>query len=167
MTQAPGECWWMARREALLAALGNRDCAYVYDLAIVTRQVDLLQGLQSIARVFYAVKANPHPAILRTVAAAGLGFECVSLGELQRLLGTLPQIARDRILFTPNFAPRPEYEFALALGVRVTVDNLHVLRHWGAMFSGCEIFVRLDTGLAHGHHDKVRTAGEHSKFGVP
>lgn len=167
MTQSPGESWWIARRDALVAALGRRDCAYVYDLAVVARQAGLLQGLRSIARIFYAVKANPHPAILRTVAAAGLGFECVSLGELERLLGTLPQIARDRILFTPNFAPRSEYESALALGVRVTVDNLHVLRHWGAMFSGCEIFVRLDTGLAHGHHEKVRTAGEHSKFGVP
>ncbi|HXV40608.1 MAG TPA: hypothetical protein VD701_06585 [Steroidobacteraceae bacterium] len=167
MTQSPGECWWMARRDALVAALGRRDCAYAYDLAVVARQAGLLLGLRSIARTFYAVKANPNPAILRTVAAAGLGFECVSLGELERLFGTLPQIARDRILFTPNFAPRSEYEAALALGVRVTVDNLHVLRHWGAMFNGCEIFVRLDTGLAHGHHEKVRTAGEHSKFGVP
>jgi diaminopimelate decarboxylase/aspartate kinase len=167
MTLATGECWWMARREALLAALGRRDCAYAYDLSIVARQAGLLLGLRSLARVFYAVKANPHPGILRTVAAAGLGFECVSLGELERVLGTLPQFPRDRILFTPNFAPRSEYESALALGVRVTVDNVHVLRHWGAMFGGRDILARLDTGLAHGHHDKVRTAGAHSKFGVP
>lgn len=167
MTLAAGECWWMTRREALLAALGSRDCAYAYDLAVVARQAGLLRGLDSLARVFYAVKANPHPGILRTVAAAGLGFECVSLGELERVLETLPQFPRDDILFTPNFAPRREYQSALALGVRVTVDNVHVLRHWGAMFSGREILARLDTGLAHGHHQKVRTAGAHSKFGVP
>jgi diaminopimelate decarboxylase/aspartate kinase len=159
--------WWTTRRAALLAALGNRDCAYAYDAGVVARQAALLLGMRSLARVYYAVKANPHPAILRAVAAAGLGFECVSRGELERVLGSLPGLGRERILFTPNFAPRSEYEFALGQGVRVTVDNAWVLRSWGAMFAGREIFVRLDTGLAHGHHEKVRTAGAGSKFGVP
>lgn len=167
MTALSGERWWIARRDALVAALGTRDCAYVYDLSVVAHQAGLVRSLQSIASVFYAVKANPHPGILRTVAAAGFGFECVSPGELDQVLGSVPQIARDRILFTANFAPRSEYQYALSLGVRITVDNVHVLRHWGAMFGGREIFVRLDTGLAHGHHEKVRTAGVHSKFGVP
>src|SRR5690606_16563378 len=35
------------------------------------------------------------------------------------------------------------------------------------VFRGREIFVRIDTGQGRGHHDKVRTAGVHSKFGVP
>ena len=35
------------------------------------------------------------------------------------------------------------------------------------MFKGRELFVRIDTGYGRGHHDKVRTAGVHSKFGVP
>jgi diaminopimelate decarboxylase/aspartate kinase len=35
------------------------------------------------------------------------------------------------------------------------------------MFRGREIFVRVDTGRSHGHHQKVHTAGVHSKFGVP
>ena len=30
-----------------------------------------------------------------------------------------------------------------------------------------EIFVRIDTGAGRGHHQHVRTAGAHSKFGVP
>lgn len=167
MTQAPVERWWRTRRDALLAALGGRQCTYAYDPAVVARQAGLLRGLRSVARVLYAVKANPHPAILRTVADAGLGFECVSQGELERVCVTLPGVERHRILFTPNFAPRAEYEFALGLGVQVTVDNAYVLRAWGTMFTGRDIFVRLDTGLAHGHHEKVRTAGAHSKFGVP
>ena len=167
MTQAPVERWWRTRRDALLAALGGRQCAYAYDPAVVARQAGLLRGLRSVSQVLYAVKANPHPAILRTVADAGLGFECVSQGEIERVRATLPGVERHRILFTPNFAPRAEYEFALGLGVQVTVDNTYVLRAWGAMFTGRDIFVRLDTGLAHGHHEKVRTAGAHSKFGVP
>ena len=167
MTLSRPEPWWKMKRAALLATLGDRDCAYVYDAGVVERQAASLAGMRSLARVYYAVKANPHPAILRSLAAAGLGFECVSRGELERVLGTLPGLGRERILFTPNFAPRHEYEFAFGQGVQVTVDNAFVLRSWGAMFAGRDILVRLDTGLAHGHHEKVRTAGAQSKFGVP
>ena len=54
--------------------------------------------MRSVARVFYAVKANPHPAILQAIAAAGLSFECVSRGEIERVLESLPGIAREQLL---------------------------------------------------------------------
>ncbi|MGH8243737.1 MAG: bifunctional aspartate kinase/diaminopimelate decarboxylase [Steroidobacteraceae bacterium] len=159
--------WWRLTREALIERLGDRRCAYVYDLATVAAQAQALAGLKSVSRVLYAMKANPHPAILQALAAEGLSFECVSPGEVERLLFAAPRIAPDRILFTPNFAPRAEYEWALTRRLRVTVDNLHVLSRWGDLFRDLEIFVRIDPGRGHGHHPKVRTAGVHSKFGVP
>ncbi len=147
--------------------LGDRQYAYVYDLQTVAAQAQLLAGMGSVSRVFYAIKANPHPAILRTIAAQGLSFECVSRGEIERVLDAVPGIERERLLFTPNFAPRAEYQWALERGLRITVDNLYVLHNWGGMFHGHEIFARIDTGHGLGHHLKVRTAGLHSKFGVP
>jgi diaminopimelate decarboxylase/aspartate kinase len=159
--------WWRTRREALLALLGGRDCAYVYDLATVRRQAAALRGMRSIARVLYALKANPHPDILRTVFAAGCGFECVSRPEAERVLESVPGIEREHILFTPNFAPRDEYRWALHQGLRVTVDNLAILRDWSELFAGREIFLRLDATRGHGHHEKVRTGGRQSKFGLP
>jgi diaminopimelate decarboxylase/aspartate kinase len=159
--------WWRARRDRLAALLGDRDCAYVYDLGTVRRQAAKLTSMGSVARVLYALKANPHPEILRTIDGAGLGFECVSRGELERVLETFPGMAPERVLFTPNFAPRDEYRFAMQAGFRVTVDNVRALRDWRPLFAGREIFVRLDAGDGHGHHEKVRTGGRHSKFGVP
>lgn len=163
------ECqsWWRKSRDSLIERLGERRCAYVYDLSTVTAQARLLAGMQSISRVFYAMKANPHPEILRAIAAEGLSFECVSPGEVERVLEAVPKIASDQILFTPNFAPRAEYQWALSQGLRVTVDNLYALSQWGDLFRDREIFVRVDTGRGYGHHPKVRTAGVHSKFGVP
>ena len=79
----------------------------------------------------------------------------------------MPGVGRERLLFTPNFAPRAEYAWALERGLRVTVDNLSILRDWPALFDGREIFLRLDASSGHGHHEKVRTGGLHSKFGVP
>jgi diaminopimelate decarboxylase/aspartate kinase len=165
--ERPPPPWWRIRRDALLATLDDRDCAYVYDLGVVARQAEAVLAMQSVARVFYALKANPHPEVLRTIAAAGLGFECVSRAEVERVQDSVPGIAVERLLFTPNFAPTAEYRWALEQRLRVTVDNLYVLRTWGRLFAGRDILLRLDTGHARGHHDKVRTAGRHSKFGVP
>ena len=53
------------------------------------------------------MKANPNPRDpASSSTTAGLNFECVSPGEIARVLEVLPQIDRKRILFTPNFAPR-------------------------------------------------------------
>jgi bifunctional diaminopimelate decarboxylase / aspartate kinase len=167
MSGTPETPWWRARRQALLSSLGKRDCAYAYDLATVESQAGAILGMRSVARVLYAIKANPHPQILRTLASLGCGFECVSRGEIERVMESIPRLARERLLFTPNFAPRAEYQWALEQGFCVTVDNLYVLKSWPELFTGREIFLRLDPGQGHGHHEKVRTGGLHSKFGVP
>ena len=159
--------WWQARRAALIGLLGDRDSAYVYDLGTVRAQAGKLAALHSFTSVLYALKANPHAAILEALAGAGLGFECVSRAELERVQEALPGIARERVLFTPNFAPKSEYLWALERGYRVTVDNLQVLRDWAPLFRDREIFLRLDATGGRGHHEKVRTGGRHSKFGVP
>ncbi len=112
------------------------------------------------------MKANAHPEILHRLVSAGCGLECVSIGEVERAL-VVPGIEPRRVLFTPNFAPRGEYRRALELGVVVTIDNLFVLENWGEDFRGRTVFIRLDPGSGLGHHKLVRTAGVHSKFGVP
>ena len=159
--------WWHTERDKLLTALGESDSAYVYHLATVARTARALRGLNSVSRVLYAMKANPHPEVLRTLAAEGIAFECVSQAEIERVLEAVPQLDRARILFTPNFAPRHEYAWALAQGIQITVDNLYVLAAWPELFRGASIFVRLDTGVGRGHHAHVRTAGAHAKFGIP
>ena len=49
----------------------------------------------------------------------------------------------------------------------MTLDALHPLEHWGDMFAGREIMLRVDLGRGLGHHEKVRTGGSGSKFGLP
>ncbi len=159
--------WWATKRTALLDVLAQRDCAYVYDLAQVETAARAIAGLESISGSFFALKANPHPDVLRKIAAQGIGFDCVSLAEIEHVLKVVSGIAPGRILFTPNFAPRAEYQRALALGVHVTIDNLFVLQHWLATFKGTSVLLRIDTGIGRGHHHHVKTAGADSKFGIP
>ena len=166
-TSARATPWWCARRRALLDALGPRDAAFVYDLEVVRAAARSLRALGSLARVHYSVKANPHPQLLRALREEGIEFECVSRGEVERVLELFPDLDRQRILYTPNFAPRAEYAWALAAGVRVTVDNSYALAEWPQLFAGEDIFLRVDTGVGRGHHEHVRTAGSRSKFGIP
>jgi len=159
--------WWVKKKAQLLEIGASRDAAYVYDRDSIEAAIASLKSLRAVDAVFYAMKANPNREILKLVQDRGLSFECVSPGEIARVLELFPSIDRKRILFTPNFAPRAEYEHALEQGVWVTLDNLFPLRNWAKSFKGKDVFVRVDTGQGRGHHEHVRTAGAHSKFGVP
>jgi len=158
--------WWHDRREELLALARSQTPLYVYDAETLDGAVAELGALQSVERVYYAIKANPHPEILRRFGSAGLGFECVSPGEVDHVRALLPELDPQRILFTPNFAGRAEYELGFDRGVHVTVDNVYPLQAWPELFRGKEIFLRLDPGHGRGHHAHVKTAGSRSKFGI-
>ena len=159
--------WWRHKRAELLGALGERQCAFVYDVQTIHAAARALRGMEALTRVHYSMKANSSAPVLRAVHSQGVDFECVSRGELERALGLFPELNPQRILFTPNFAPREEYAWAFERGVRVTVDNLYSLTAWPDLFAKQDIFLRIDTGVGRGHHHHVRTAGAHSKFGVP
>ncbi len=161
------EPWWQTKRAQLLDIAAASPSAYVYDQATVRAACQRLSKLNNVDRVFFAIKANSNREVLRTVGESGVNFECVSPGEIRRVFEIFPDLDPERILFTPNFAPREEYELALDQGVWVTLDNLHPLRHWGDAFAGQDIILRLDTGQGRGHHEHVRTAGVQSKFGIP
>ena len=162
---APKGAWWVAKRDEVLAVAEEHDAAYVYDADTLEARANSAMSLGA-DRVFYAIKANSNPGILRRFEALGLGFECVSPGELDHVRESLPKLDVDRILFTPNFAARHEYEKAFELGAHVTLDNLYPLEHWGESFRGQSLLVRVDPGRGKGHHKYVKTAGPKSKFGV-
>ncbi|MBU1188621.1 MAG: bifunctional aspartate kinase/diaminopimelate decarboxylase [Gammaproteobacteria bacterium] len=158
--------WYRQHRDQLLTLADAHAHAYVYNLAVVRQKAAQLLAMESIDRVLYAMKANNNVHILRLLHALGIGFDCVAMAEVAHLQRTL-QIRPEDILFTPNFAPVTEYQQALQLGLRLTIDNSFALQHWDGLLQGREVFLRIDPGQGHGHHQKVKTAGIHSKFGIP
>ncbi|HEU4669447.1 MAG TPA: bifunctional aspartate kinase/diaminopimelate decarboxylase [Dyella sp.] len=165
-TPVAASAWWReAERERLLAIAAEATPRYVYHLPTVRAQARELKTLAAVDRLHYAVKANTHPGILKAIAEEGFGFECVSPGELKAVMAAVPESAP--LLFTPNFAPREDYAWALTTRATVSLDSLYPLEHWGDTFRGREIVLRLDLGRGLGHHEKVRTGGSGSKFGLP
>jgi diaminopimelate decarboxylase/aspartate kinase len=161
--------WWEepAKQQALLQIAQRQSAAFVYDMACIDAAIAAVLRVKSVKRWAYAMKANWNAEILRRIYAAGLSLECVSQGELQHAFDSVPGLDPQRLLFTPNFAPRSEYQFGFERGVRVTLDNSYPLKAWPELFRGREIFLRIDPGFGRGHHTHVRTAGVYSKFGVP
>ena len=158
--------WWRARRQALLDLCPVDGATYVYDLETVKARASAVAGLKGLDRGWYAMKANGHPDMIRTAVEAGLGVECVSIKEVQAARKAVPDLPVDRILFTPNFAPRAEYADALDMGVHLTLDGLHPLRAWPEIFKGRKITLRINPQRPEGHHKHVRTAGPEAKFGL-
>ncbi len=158
--------WWQIKTGQLQQLMDGRESAFVYDLDTVRESARRLQKLKSISRILYSVKANDHADLLNALFDEGLSFECVSMEEVRYVLSVVTGLAPENILFTPNFAPRHEYESALEAGVKLTVDNSWALHNWPQVFAGHEIFLRLDLDTGYGHHKKVITSGADSKFGI-
>lgn len=62
---------------------------YYYDTALLRQTLDTVRAQvadKPAWQVHYAIKANHNPEILRQIAAAGLGADCVSGGEVQAAL---------------------------------------------------------------------------------
>ena len=122
-----------------------------------------LDGLP--VRLLYALKANGTPALLRTIAEEGLGFDAVSPGEvaLLRQLG----IDAGRVLYTTTSPSTDELATAAASGALLNIDDVERLDVFGRRHAGAEVCLRFNTGVGAGHHRHVVTGGKEAKFGIP
>lgn len=101
--------------------------AYVYDLAEVRRNYDSLRSaLPEGTRLYYSLKANPHPAVLTTLRRRGARPEVCSTGELDAALAAGWPPAE--VLYTGPGKRDVEVSDALARGVRLfSVDSPHAI----------------------------------------
>ncbi|WP_420031817.1 type III PLP-dependent enzyme [Streptomyces sp. cg28] len=101
--------------------------AYVYDLAEVRRNHSSLRdALPTGSGVYYSLKANAHPALLRVLREQGASPEVCSSGELDAALGAGWPAAD--VLYTGPGKRDEEIGRALRAGVRhFSVDSPHAM----------------------------------------
>ncbi|MFC3502478.1 alanine racemase [Micromonospora krabiensis] len=106
---------------------------YVHDLdALATHVRSIRAALPDRVELLYAVKANPEPDVLRTLAPTVDGFEVASRGELRRLADVLPD--RSPAAYAGPGKTDEDLAAALAAGVgRVHVESPAELRRLGAL----------------------------------
>ena len=118
------EDWADLARELLKSPLGIQTPFLMLDLDRVTKSYELLAESLSAAQIFYAVKANSNPTLLRHLAELGAGFDAASAGELY-LLSKVANVPGDRILFThPTKDPDAIMMIAKVRPKAIVIDSL-------------------------------------------
>jgi diaminopimelate decarboxylase len=60
---------------------------YIYDLSVVKKKVNLFrEAIPADINLYYAVKANPYPPLLKAIVSLVDGFDVASAGELEAVL---------------------------------------------------------------------------------
>lgn len=117
--------------------------------------------------VRYAMKANPHRAILRTFDRMGIGVDASSCFEVRRAIAA--GIAPGRIQLTSQELPTSaRLKELVELGVVYNSTSLAQLRLFATLFP-CNthpLSVRINPGLGSGHNNRTNTAGPAASFGI-
>ncbi len=156
-----------------LAALAGRlgTPLHAYSASAIRQRINALQqalhGLD--AMICYAVKANGNRAILELMAAAGLGADIVSAGELRRALQA--GIPPERIVFSGVGKSEDEIAGALDVGIRrfnvESLDELHAIERLAStQHTTARAAVRINPDVDALTHAKIATGKSENKFGV-
>ncbi len=181
--------WWendFLKRDGGRLCLGGRPAAeiarrfgtplFVYGrrqiLANYARLTEAFRAPTPRAGIFFAMKANPNPAILRLLRRRGGSIDAVSPGEVEaaRRAG----FPAARILFTGTSLSAEDLRRVLAVdGVTVNIDALEQIELMSEVkrkeFPGkrVRVSVRWNPGIGRGFNPKVVTAGARSSDGTP
>ncbi len=154
-------------RETLLA-LANKygTPLYVYDADKMAENYRSFVSSFPVKKlkVYYACKANTNLSILKLFKALGAGLDCVSIGEVQ--LGLMAGFPAGDIMFTPNNIAEQEYDEAIALGVKLNIDNLNALEYVGQKHPGTPVCIRINPHMMAGGNRKISVGHIDSKFGI-
>ena len=145
---------------------------YYYDMALLRHTLGAVTAIQAANpgyRVHYAVKANFNPEILRTIAAAGLGADCVSGGEVQAALDA--GFSPSSIVFAGVGKSDAEILLGLNAGIaRFNVESEAELRVISELAAGlgktAPVSLRVNPDIGAHTHAGITTGLAENKFGI-
>lgn len=145
---------------------------YYYDTALLERTLGELRkeaGRHDNFVVHYAIKANANPKVLRLIAAAGLGADCVSGGEIERAVkcGFPPE----KIVYAGVGKADWEIELGLRVGIFCfnveSVPELEVIDQLAArMGKVAKVCLRVNPDVGAHTHANITTGLAENKFGI-
>jgi len=120
------------------------DAFFVGDMGEVVRQQAQFTRLLPRVEPFYAVKCNPDPMVLKTLASLHTGFDCASKAEIQMALdqGVHPS----KIIYANPCKQSSHIRFAASVGVTMmTFDNADELRKIRKVHPNPQMVLRIRT----------------------
>jgi ornithine decarboxylase len=114
----------------------------VVDLDVVRRKYLSFARTMPDTRIFYAVKANPAPEILKALAELGSCFDTASVAEMQMAFAA--GATADRISFGNTIKKERDIATAYAMGVRLyAVDCEAEVEKIARVAPGSKVFCRI------------------------
>jgi ornithine decarboxylase len=131
-----------AKIDRWLAAAEPATPCLVVDLDVVRDQYRKLAHMFSFADICYAVKANPAPEVIQTLAGLGAGFDLASEGEIDRCFAH--GIPAARISFGNTVKRSSDIARAYSHGVRLfAFDSQGELEKLAVHAPAASVFCRL------------------------
>ncbi len=140
---------------------------YVYDERIAAeRYQELVDSITyPKTEIHFAVKANANPRLLKLLRRLGADAETVSPGEIR--LAKAAGFGAKQIAFTCANASPTDLDAVIRSGATPNADSLHQLEYLAKRLPKRRLLgVRINQGIAGGHHKHVMTGGPDSKFGI-
>lgn len=145
---------------------------YLYDTELLARTLDTIHAetrQHDNYHVHYAIKANSNPDVLRQIAAAGLGADCVSGGEIRAAIDAgFP--ARE-IAFAG--VGKADWEITLALRVGIgmfnveSIEELDVIQQLATdLDMRARVSFRINPDVGAHTHAHITTGRAEDKFGI-
>lgn len=142
---------------------------YVYDFARIETNARRLREVfhtpDITVDIYYAMKANCHPAILEVFRKLDYDMDCVSPGELE--LALRAGIESRKILYTGNYESPVDLRAAYESGAKINLDDVSSLSRLLKVGTPEFISYRINPGQGRGKYEKITTGGDKAKFGVP
>ena len=139
---------------------------FVYDLDhVIAQYKSLFEAIKwPRLKIFYAMKANFNPDIMRALFEAGANVDTVSPAEV--LWAKRVGFTNDRILYTANNLTEEEIRSVKEMGVLFNIDSLSCLERYGALCPNTDVSLRFNSDVVAGEHKIVQTGGDKTKFGI-
>ncbi|KAK8735220.1 hypothetical protein OTU49_005567 [Cherax quadricarinatus] len=121
---------------------GQEDPFYVLDVGDIVQKIKVWKLKMPRVDPFYAVKCNDDPTVLEILAALGIGFDCASKAEMQKVL----QLGVDpsRIIYAHPCKPVSHIRQAAKFNIPLmTFDNESELHKVKAYFPSAKLVLRL------------------------
>lgn len=139
---------------------------FITDKNIIVDRLNLIrESFYGRMKIFYAVKANYNPHIIKILRDSGIdGIDTVSYYEI--LLAKKLGFSSDNILFTGVNNGKDELDLIINEGVIPNIGSLDEVIYFSQNYRDREFSLRINPGEGEGESKGVITAGEESKFGI-
>ena len=139
---------------------------YVYDGDLIIQKYNELLDCFKWPKVkmYFAVKTNYNPHILKILYKQGASIDAVSLGEVHMALKC--GFGANKIMYTANSLSDEHAKEGIKLGVLFNLGSLSELGRYGRINPNSKVCLRFNPNVVAADIKTNQTAGKNSKFGI-